>query len=182
MNITRYKCPVAIPYKLNNSLFSIRPISQNEISEAEQFARAHCPDEKYYHLERAVQILSAATGCGVLALRKNTPNEIYTAYSKWVDIQNESTPDAEQLREYASFAIYLDSELAFDGFAAYHSQGPSDYYGSAVGALTAGQLIYFVIVKNAYARKVESEQKVTKTWLEKMKRKWGLAKSENGKL
>lgn len=180
MNVTRFKCPASIPYQLNSSLIFLRPLSQYEISSAEQAAKIYYrADSKYANLERMIQIVASASNSDPNWVRQATPNAVAACYRAWLDVHNESVPDCASLSEYLSYAIWIDDEVVYDGLAASHSSSASDFYGTPVALLTAGQLVYYVLARNAYQKKTESDKKVTKTWLEKMRQKW--ERSESGK-
>jgi len=172
MDVTRYKCPRHLSYRLNNSLIILRPLAPLEISSAEQTARLYYRENKYAELERMIQIIATSASVHPSQVRRCTPASVEACYRAWLSVHNSSVPDCEMLREYLGYAIWIDDDVAYDGLAAYHSTGASDFYGEPVGNLTSGQLVYFLYVKNAYASKVESDKKVTKTWLQKMEQKW----------
>lgn len=179
MDITRFKCPSKVAYQLNTSLIFLRPLSPNELAEADQRAKQHCADYKFAALERAIQVVAICSGLDAAEVRSCYPDDVLAAYEQWAELQAESCPSCDELKDYVRYAIWADNDVIYDGLAIYHSTGPSDYYGKPVSALTAGQLLYYLIVRNAHTDKVESDRKVTRTWLEKQRKKWEV--SGNGK-
>ena len=95
-------------------------------------------------------------------------DEAYDLFYQWQQVQRDSIPDIGALKAKVRKQINHDEDLMIDGFTAYQSKGPVEYYGKPMRELTQGQLIYYTVLVNAFVEfYVEGKDKqVSRKWIE----------------
>lgn len=166
MNIFDYKCPSFFNVTIDSRSVVIHPISQLQLHKAKQAAKdwfvSHgCKvdsENSLYNIEVCMQILSEATDLPTHELRLLDLDSIDSLFNQWMDLQIKSLPDVDKFTKAVRRAIYFDSEAIVDGILAAQVETPSEFYDMPLARLTTGQVLYFIILRNAYLQKCDDKE------------------------
>jgi len=109
----------------------------------------------HYHPARSqgVQLEALRLACAEPEIGRLPPRAIDSLFAAWETVQGEHMPDIDRLGAEVELQLAEgEGSLLSDAHAAGHASSPADFFGVPTGALTDGQLAYYLTLRAAHAR------------------------------
>ncbi len=163
MDVARYRsaAPVRVRVRGFDRHVPIRPLTRAELFSVDDVVGSRFGEHRHPARDIETQIVTVGLATGIPASAL-TVAQLRDLFDAWERVQDDHMPPTEQLGAEVELQLLEDhGSLIGDAIAAAQSTSPGDFFGSATGSLTDGQLAYYLTIRNAHENQFGEGTKCT---------------------